>query len=741
MRCTLDDREVTFDAEPSSTTLDVLRDTLGCASVRAGCAPQGMCGCCAVLVDGRPRLGCTLPVRAIEGHVVTTSAGIPGRVREALTRAFAAEGAAQCGYCTAGVLVSASALLRDVPEPSREAVERALALHLCRCTGYAPIVAGILRAAATLRGEPDDAAVPDPDTARVAAGGRTFVDDLVRPGMLHGALVLADAAGQTLPDDLDAPAGGLHVTWAPVAEGRGVPLAAIAHPDPFVVRAWSARLAAACVESGQGSAPPVPDWAGVRARRVEGDVDAALAGSVVRVVREVDAPSTDVVPLEPEAALAVPEQGDDPACVYLPSADPAGDARALGGCRVVAVPSGGSYGARRGQVVGAAALALARRAGVPVRVSVPHEASPWLRPRRPGGSARAEVGLDAQARWVALDVHVRLDGGRACADADVIVAETLAAVPYAPAAVRVTVELVPGTGESTCAARGAGAVLAVAAVEQALDAAAASAAVEARDVRCAALPADIAGWLPADGHVAVARGAGLGAARVVVRRVPEGLEAQCNVPDEGTGRDAVLRRVLAAQAAEPRVTVAWALSDTVGEGAPAHAPVDVAAARAAAALCAGAIAACGEADASAPEGWAIARATLQDDGRIERIELVVTHGPDTDPAAAARLARGAAHMGVGLALTEGRPEREGTRDPRLRAAGLMKVRATPSIEVRAVPRGPSDHDVTWPACAATVAALCQAVAAFERTPRPHLPMRDSMAATSAGVRPSRREDP
>jgi hypothetical protein len=255
--------------------------------------------------------------------------------------------------------------------------------------------------------------------------------------------------------------------------------------------------------------------------------------------------------------------------------------------------------------------------------------------------------------------------------------------------------------------------------------------------------------MPADGAFTAARGAGLGGARVVVTPVAGGLEVQCNVPDEGTGRDAVLRRTLSETSGFPAeaFTVVWSRSDEIGAGAPAHAPVDVAAARAGGALRAQRDAgaaparAVGEADAQAPAGWAFARAVLLEDGRIDRIALVVPHGPGTAPEHAARLARGAAHMGVGMALAEGRPERDGALDTRLRASGLAKVRATPRIEVRAVPFGASDHDVTWPACAATVAALARAVATYEGAPRTRLPMRDSMAATSAGVRRMRVEDP
>lgn len=122
------------------TLLELLRHDLGLVGTKHGC-DLGECGACTVLVDGRPVLSClTLAVQA-EGRPVTTIEGLArGGRPDRLQTAFAELGAAQCGYCTPAMLVTARALLDDRPDPSREEVKQALAGNLCRCTGYNKIL-------------------------------------------------------------------------------------------------------------------------------------------------------------------------------------------------------------------------------------------------------------------------------------------------------------------------------------------------------------------------------------------------------------------------------------------------------------------------------------------------------------------------------------------------------------------------------------------------------------------------
>lgn len=134
------------------TLLEVLREELGLTGTKHGCE-LGECGTCTVLVDGEPVLSClTLPVEA-QGHEITTVEGLGqgGRLHP-LQEAFVELGAAQCGYCTPGVLLAAKALLDRNPSPSRGEVAQWLAGNLCRCTGYLKILEAVELAASRLRG-------------------------------------------------------------------------------------------------------------------------------------------------------------------------------------------------------------------------------------------------------------------------------------------------------------------------------------------------------------------------------------------------------------------------------------------------------------------------------------------------------------------------------------------------------------------------------------------------------------
>jgi carbon-monoxide dehydrogenase small subunit len=137
--------------EPGALLVDVLRDKLRLTGTRTGCG-QGTCGACTVLVDGKPVLSClTLAARA-NGAAVTTVEGIAtGGELHPLQQAFAEGFAAQCGFCTSGMIVAAKALLDRNPDPDRDEVIDAISGNICRCTGYEPIINAILAAAADQR--------------------------------------------------------------------------------------------------------------------------------------------------------------------------------------------------------------------------------------------------------------------------------------------------------------------------------------------------------------------------------------------------------------------------------------------------------------------------------------------------------------------------------------------------------------------------------------------------------------
>jgi len=137
---------------PNTTLLEALRYELGLTGSKQGC-DKGDCGACTVVVDGEPVLSCISLALAFEGREITTIEGVSeGGRPHPLQDAFDVTGGAQCGFCTPGILMSAWALLRRNPSPSRAEIAHALSGNLCRCTGYTKIFEAVERAAESLRG-------------------------------------------------------------------------------------------------------------------------------------------------------------------------------------------------------------------------------------------------------------------------------------------------------------------------------------------------------------------------------------------------------------------------------------------------------------------------------------------------------------------------------------------------------------------------------------------------------------
>ncbi len=144
---TLNGTERAAFAEEGQNLLQFLRLAVGDMTPKYGCG-QGGCGACTVLVDGASQLSCLTLAEAVEGRQVDTVAGLSqGPTPHPLQEAFMAHFAAQCGYCTPGMLMAAKALLDHTPNPTRAQVVEAIGGNLCRCTGYAPIIDAILAAA------------------------------------------------------------------------------------------------------------------------------------------------------------------------------------------------------------------------------------------------------------------------------------------------------------------------------------------------------------------------------------------------------------------------------------------------------------------------------------------------------------------------------------------------------------------------------------------------------------------
>jgi xanthine dehydrogenase molybdenum-binding subunit len=370
MQLVLNGRRVSVDAEPGESLLQVLRERCGLRSMKDGCAPEGSCGACTVIVDGRAVVSCAQPASRVADRHVTTLEGLSPDVRSAWADAFGATGASQCGFCSPGIVMKAEGLLRRATAPTRDEIAHALAGNLCRCTGYVKIVDAIERVAAGRRGEGPAGdgrgrnggvgARADRIGARaMTLGEQPFVADMAVPGMLHAALRFSDhPRGVVIRIDTSRAAASpgvvAVVTAADVPGERIVGL--ITHDWPVFVAEGEttryvgdvlaavaartrreARVAAALIDveyevllpvsdpfaALEPGAPAVHAGGNLLETAVvrRGDAGAALA-SAVHVVR--DRFTTSAVEhafLEPEACLAVPRARQD---------GPAGDA-AVGG--------------------------------------------------------------------------------------------------------------------------------------------------------------------------------------------------------------------------------------------------------------------------------------------------------------------------------------------------------------------------------------------------------------------------
>ena len=454
------------EPRPDEWFIETLRERCGITSLKDGCRPQGQCGCCVVLVDGVPKTTCAMRARVADGKRIVTLEGLPPEERKQIADSFAAAAGSQCGFCIPGIALRAKAITDSDPEPTREAIVRALDVHLCRCTGYVKIVDAIQLLAAAKRG----AAIPVPctdgrvgrplariDAAQTALGERPYVDDLVLPGMLHGAFALSPhprarvlridtARARALPG-VRAVATAADVSgerwyglllndWPGfVAEGEevrcvGDVLAAVAAVDRH-----TAREAAKLVDVTYEVLPPVldpqralaPDAPRVnpqhenlleRAVVRRGDVEAALAASAHVVSGTWTTQRIEHLFLEPESALAEPladgrlrlrTQGqgifDDRRQV----------ARFLGVSEerifVELVPNGGAFGGKEDMSVQAQTALLAQLTGAPVKITLSREESIRIHPKRHPLTMDYTAGCDAQGRLTAVKARMIGDSG------------------------------------------------------------------------------------------------------------------------------------------------------------------------------------------------------------------------------------------------------------------------------------------------------------------------------------------
>jgi xanthine dehydrogenase molybdenum-binding subunit len=196
----LNGQPFTANIDEDNSLMDVLREQAGLISPKNGCAPQGSCGCCTVIVGDKAVSSCAVPAKNVAGKNVLTLEGLTERERDIYAKSFTLSAGLQCGFCIPGIVTRAKSLIDKNPDPSRDEIARSLNNHICRCTGYVKIVDAIDLAAKAFRGEP----LPEPDYSgkigsslprmdgeKFAMGERPYIDDITMPGMLNAAFLFS----------------------------------------------------------------------------------------------------------------------------------------------------------------------------------------------------------------------------------------------------------------------------------------------------------------------------------------------------------------------------------------------------------------------------------------------------------------------------------------------------------------------------------------------------------------------
>ena len=443
--------------------LAALREELDVTSAKDGCSPQGQCGCCTVMIDGKVQISCTYTLDKVAGRNVTTLEGLDAVERTRFSDAFAACGGLQCGFCIPGIVMRAKAQIdKKGAELRRDDMARHLGAHLCRCTGYVKVLDAI---EAVAQGRVLDPSLPGGigtsgakyEAAELTMGDRGYVDDIRLPGMLHGALhltqhVRADIISIDITAAASAPGviavftaadvpgaqyvGIIYKDW-PVFIGEGQRTSYAGDVLAFVVAETKqqARSAAKLVRVEYGVLRPIVDpVAAIDDPEIavygtkdnvlsisayeRGDVDGALAASA-HVVHEVfNTQRIEHAFLEPESTLAVPG-ADGHLHVYSGGQGVWDDrdqiASILGvpttAVTVELVSNGGAFGGKedmsnQGQTALAAHL-LQR----PVKCTLSREESFLIHAKRHPTRLEYWAGCDAEGRLTALRVRGIGDSG------------------------------------------------------------------------------------------------------------------------------------------------------------------------------------------------------------------------------------------------------------------------------------------------------------------------------------------
>ncbi|MBS2034737.1 selenium-dependent xanthine dehydrogenase [bacterium] len=468
---TLNGKPCQLDVDVSETLLHALRDRTGTCSVKDGCSPQGQCGCCLAMVDGRAITICSLPATKAEGKSVVTLEGIDPELRKLYGACFAEAAGLQCGFCIPGIVMRAHHLFEKSPDPQPDEIIKALDGHLCRCTGYKKIQDAIALMARARRGEwqpngkPVSGKVGESlvrfQAEETAIGLRPYVDDVQLEGMLYGAVVLSPhprakvlsidtSVAEAMPGVVrvatyrDVPGnryyGLLFADWPGlVAEGEevryvGDVVAVVAAESRF-----KAREAAKAVQVEYQVLTPVldPEYGMLpeapvvnpnnpkghnllsRSHISRGDVEAAFAQAAHVVEGKWQTQRIEHLFLEPESCVAIPLENNTRLKMFTQGQGIFDDRRQTASflamkeedIDIELMPNGGAFGGKEDMSVQSQAALLARLTGRPVKLTLSRDESVRMHPKRHPLWMEYKVGCDAEGKLLAVKARIVGDSG------------------------------------------------------------------------------------------------------------------------------------------------------------------------------------------------------------------------------------------------------------------------------------------------------------------------------------------
>jgi len=455
-----------YSVQEDRNLLDFLRDEAQITSLKNGCG-EGACGACMLLVDGKASRACLLTVAKASGKKLLTVEGLAERERDAYTWAFGEAGAVQCGFCIPGMIISAKALIDQLPNPTAQEIKASIRGNICRCTGYVKIEQGIMLAAKVLRGDLQPSShvqtragigtsIHRVDTREKVLGIGQYVDDMHVEPMLYGAVLRAKYP-RALVKEIDVAAARAYPGVEVVLTAEDIPgdhdhghifhdwptLVSIGEETRYIGDAIAlvaaqtkkqAREALVLINVEYEELEPVLSPAQALAdlaprlhskgnilsqtKIQRGKAQEALDKSAYVVTNRYSTPPTEHAYMEPESALAIP-QADGGIVVYVTTQSVYDDQHGIMGIlglpaekvRVISKLVGGAFGGKEDLIVQHHAALLAIKIQKPVKLTLSRQESIFVHPKRHAMEMEVTTGCDADGKLTAMVANIVADTG------------------------------------------------------------------------------------------------------------------------------------------------------------------------------------------------------------------------------------------------------------------------------------------------------------------------------------------